>query len=269
MHTEKPLAVVTGASSGIGLALARVFAENGFDLVVCAEDAAVTETADELRGRGADVVAVRADLAVYDGVEQLYGAVLTTRRPVAAAVLNAGVGEGGAFTDVDLAHHARVVDLNITSTLHLAHRLLPGMIAAGAGRLMITSSVASMAPGPFQSVYNASKSFLQSFAQALREELRGTGVTVTALMPGATRTAFFHRAGMDDTRLGRMTKDDPAVVARQGYAALMRGRGRVVAGSVSSRVLGAAVTVLPDRLKTLGQRFLSEPRPRRLLPGGR
>ncbi|GGU39575.1 oxidoreductase [Streptomyces lavendofoliae] len=262
MDTVKPLAVVTGASSGIGLALARVFAGRGFDLVVCAEDAAVTAVADELRDLGAGVVAVRADLAVYDGVEQLYAAVLATGRPVAAAVLNAGVGAGGAFTDVDLADHARIIDLNVSSTVHLAHRLLPGMIAAGAGRLMITSSVASMAPGPFQSVYNASKSFLQSFAQALREELRGTGVTVTVLMPGPTRTAFFRRAGMAGTRLGRMVKDDPAVVAEQGFAALRRGRGRVTAGSAATRVLGTVVKPLPDRLTALGQRFLSEPRPR-------
>ncbi|GAA2493621.1 SDR family NAD(P)-dependent oxidoreductase [Streptomyces gobitricini] len=263
MDTVKPLAVVTGASSGIGLALAREFAGHGFDLVVCAEDAAVAAAADELRGRGADVVAVRADLAVYDGVEQLYAAVLATRRPVAAAVLNAGVGEGGAFTDVDLAAHARIIDLNISSTVHLAHRLLPGMIAEGAGRLVVTSSVASMAPGPFQSVYNASKSFLQSFAQALREELRGTGVTVTALMPGPTRTAFFHRAGLADTPLGRMAKDDPALVARHAYTALAHGRGRAITGSARTKALGAATRVLPDPLKALGQRFLSRPRARR------
>ncbi|MFF8289472.1 SDR family NAD(P)-dependent oxidoreductase [Streptomyces sp. NPDC016309] len=261
MGNGKRLAVVTGASRGIGLALAREFAGHGFDLVVCAEDAAVTTAAEELRGRGADVVAVRADLAMYDGVERLYAEVLATGRPVAAAALNAGVGAGGAFTEVALADHARVIDLNVSSTVHLAHRLLPAMVAAGEGRLLVTSSVASMAPGSFQSVYNASKSFLQSFAQALREELRGTGVTVTALMPGATETDFFRRAGMGDTRLGRMRKDDPAKVARDAFDALMRGRGRVVAGSVPSKALGAATMLLPDRLKALGQRFLSEPRP--------
>ncbi|MFI6104690.1 SDR family NAD(P)-dependent oxidoreductase [Streptomyces sp. NPDC051310] len=263
METVKPLAVVTGASSGIGRALAMEFAAHGFDLVVCAEDAGLAAAAGELRGRGADVLAVRADLAVYDGVEQLYAAVLATRRPVAAAALNAGVGTGGAFLDVALADHARVVDLNISSTVHLAHRLLRDMVDADEGRLLITSSVAAMAPGPFQSVYNASKSFLQSFAQALREELKDTGVTVTALMPGITDTAFFHRAGMDDTRLGRLPhKDDPARVARDAVEALLRGRGRIVAGSRWTKALGAATKVAPDRVKAAGQRYLSEPPPR-------
>ncbi|MEV3988636.1 SDR family NAD(P)-dependent oxidoreductase [Streptomyces sp. NPDC049837] len=259
----KPLAVVTGASSGIGLALARQFADHGFDLVVCAEDRGIRAVADRLRDLGADVTAVRADLATYDGVEQLYGAVLATRRPVAAAALNAGVGVGGAFTDVGLADHARIIDLNISSTVHLAHRLLRGMVAEDDGRLLITSSVASMAPGPYQTVYSASKSFLQSFAQGLRSELAGTGVTVTSLMPGATETAFFHRAGMQDTRLGRMTKDAPDEVAEDAFDALMSGRDKVVAGSVRSKALGAAVKVLPDRLKAAGQRYLSRPHPGR------
>ncbi|ORT56015.1 SDR family NAD(P)-dependent oxidoreductase [Streptomyces sp. CB03238] len=263
MDTVKPLAVVTGASSGIGLALARQFADHGFDLVVCAEDTALTAAADELRGRGADVVAVRADLAMYDGVEQLYAAVLATRRPVAVAALNAGVGRGGAFLDVDLADHARIIDLNINATVHLAHRLLRGMAEEDEGRLLVTSSLASMAPGTFQSVYSASKSFLQSFAQALHSELRDTGVSVTSLMPGATQTPFFRRAGMADTRLGRMAKDDPARVAEDAFEALMRGRDKVVAGSVRTKVLGAATKVLPDRLKAAGQRYLSQPRPKR------
>ncbi|MDN3296068.1 SDR family NAD(P)-dependent oxidoreductase [Streptomyces ficellus] len=263
MNAVRPLAVVTGASSGIGLALARQFADKGFDLVVCAEDRGLAAAAQELRGHGADVVAVRADLATYDGVEQLYAAVLSARRPVAAAALNAGVGRGGAFLGVDLADHARIIDLNINATVHLTHRLLRGMVEEDDGRLLITSSVAAMAPGPYQTVYSASKSFLQSFAQGLQGELRDTGVSVTSLMPGATETAFFHRAGMDDTRLGRMDKDDPARVAEDAFEALMRGRDKVVAGSVRTKVLGAAAKVLPDRLKAAGQRYVSRPRPRR------
>ncbi|MFF8831062.1 SDR family NAD(P)-dependent oxidoreductase [Streptomyces sp. NPDC015131] len=260
MDTRKPLAVVTGASSGIGRELARVFAEHGYDLVVCAEDAGLAEAAGALRGRGgAAVEAVRADLATYDGVEQLYAAVRADGRPVAAAALNAGVGRGGAFLATDLGDHARVVDLNVTSTVHLAHRLLRDMAGQGSGRLLITSSVAAMAPGAYQSVYNASKSFLQSFAQALREELRGTGVTVTALMPGATETAFFRRAGLAGTRIGRMAKDDPATVAEDAFAALVRGRARVVAGSPRTKAMSAVAAVLPDRIKAAGQRYLSTP----------
>ncbi|WP_256107597.1 SDR family oxidoreductase [Streptomyces sp. ODS05-4] len=255
----RPLALVTGASGGIGRELARQFARNGFDLVVCAEDAGVEDAARELREYGARVRAVRADLALHDGVEQVYAALVATRRPVAAAALNAGVGLGGAFLDQDLADAARVVDVNITATVHLAHRLLPDMVDADEGRVLITSSVASMMPGAFQAVYNASKSFLQSFAQALQEELRDTGVTVTSLMPGPTETAFFHRAGMDDTPVGRQEKDDPADVARQGFEAMMAGRDKVVAGSARTKAQGLAAKVLPDRLKAAGHRRMAEP----------
>ncbi|MFG3496581.1 SDR family NAD(P)-dependent oxidoreductase [Streptomyces sp. NPDC047928] len=244
----KPLAVVTGASSGIGRELAGQFADHGFDLVICAEERALDRAADALRARGADVSAVRADLATYDGVEQLWQAVVATRRHVAAAALNAGISKGGPFLGNDLADEARVIDLNVMSTVHLAWRLLPGMIDAGGGRLLITSSVASLVPGAYQAVYNATKAFLQSFAEALRDELKGTGVTVTALLPGATETEFFHRAGLDDTLLGRSRKDDPALVAAQGYQALMRGRRTVFAGSPRTRARSVAARLVPHRL---------------------
>ncbi|WP_236242071.1 SDR family oxidoreductase [Streptomyces sp. CC228A] len=265
MSLTKPLAVVTGASSGIGLEFARRFAEHGWDLVVCAENRALSRAADDLRRRGADVRQVRADLATYDGVEQLVQAVAATRRPVAAAVLNAGTSVGGAFLDVDLADTARVVDLNVSSTLHLARRLLPGMVDAGAGRLLVVSSVAAEVPGPYQAVYHASKAFLLSFAEALRDELRGTGVTVTVLLPGATDTDFFRRAGLENTRLGRQPgKDSPALVAAQGLRAMARGRGRVRAGSRRSRAEGLAARLLPHAVTLRAARALArplEPRP--------
>ncbi|WP_455361385.1 SDR family NAD(P)-dependent oxidoreductase [Streptomyces sp. SYSU K21746] len=259
MNLIKPLAVVTGASSGIGFELAKQFADNGFDLVVSAEDPGVEQAAEELRAAGADVQVVRADLATYDGVEQLYASIAVTRRPVSAAALNAGVGRGGAFLDTDLSDEARIIDLNITSTVHLAKRLLPDMVAAGDGRVLITSSIASTMPGSFQAVYNASKSFLQSFAEALQNELKDTGVTVTSLMPGPTETNFFRRAGMDDTKVGRQPKDDPARVAKDGFDALMSGRGKVVAGSLKTKAQGVANKVLPDRLKAAAHRRMAEP----------
>ncbi|MFV0131272.1 SDR family NAD(P)-dependent oxidoreductase [Streptomyces sp. HMX112] len=255
------MAVVTGASSGIGRELARRFADEGFDLLVCAEDEGLAAVAEELRGRGAAVREVRVDLATYDGVEKLYAAVSATRRPVAAAALNAGVGRGGAFLDTDLADEARVIDLNIASTVHLAKRLLPGMVELAEGRMLITSSVAAAVPGSHQAVYNASKAFLQSFAQGLREELKDSGVTVTSLLPGPTDTNFFHRADMADTRLGRMRKDDPAQVAGEAFEAMMQGREKVVAGSVRTKVQGVANKVLPDRLKAAAHRRLAEPHP--------
>ncbi|MBT2470628.1 SDR family NAD(P)-dependent oxidoreductase [Streptomyces sp. ISL-66] len=241
----RPLAVVTGASSGIGFELARTCALHGYDLVVAAEDELLDESAARLRVYGTAVHAVRTDLATYDGVEVLMGQLRTLDRPVNAAFLNAGIARAGAFLETDLADLARVIDVNVSSTVHLARRLLEGMTARGAGRLLITSSVAAEVPGPYNAVYNASKSFLQSFALALHEELRGTGVTVTSLLPGTTDTPFFVQAGLLDTRLGRSKKDDPALVARQAFRALMAGRSSQVAGSVRTRAQELATRALP------------------------
>lgn len=260
MDAPKPLAVVTGASSGIGLELARQFADHGFDLVVCAENRALGPAAEELRRRGAEVRAVQVDLATYDGVEQLYLTVTAIRRPVAAAALNAGISAPGTFLEAELADAGRIIDLNISSTVHLARRLLPGMVDVGSGRLLITSSIAALVPGSYQAVYNASKAFLLSFAEALRDELRGTGVTVTALLPGVTDTDFFRRAGLDDTLLGLTAdKDSPAQVAAQGFAALVRGRGPVLAGSLRTRAGGVAARLLPHALTVPAYRRRARP----------
>jgi uncharacterized protein len=260
MTETRPLALVTGASSGIGLELAKQFAEHDFDLIVAAEDAGIEAAAAELRGTGAAVQAVQADLSTYDGVEQLFAAAVAGGRPVDAAALNAGVGLGGRFLETDLAREIAMIDLNITSTVHLAKRLLPDMAARDEGRILITSSIASTMPGSYQAVYNATKSFLQSFAQALQDELEDTGITVTSLMPGPTDTNFFHRADMDDTRVGRSSmKDDPAQVARQGFQALMKEKDKIVAGSATTKAQGVANKVLPDKLKAAAHRKMAEP----------
>jgi short-subunit dehydrogenase len=259
--TGRKFAVVTGASSGIGFELAKQFAEHGYDLLITAEDDGITEAANALRRDGQiQIFPVRADLATYDGVEQLYAAILQTGRPVDAAALNAGRGIGGDFTtQTELREELNVIDVNITSTVHLAKRILPDMVTRGAGRVLFTSSVASMMPGTYQAVYNASKSFVQSFAEALRNELKDTGVTVTALMPGPTDTNFFHRAEMEDTRVGAGTKDDPAVVAKQGFEALMDGDQKVLGGSLKTRAQGVASKVMPDSLKAQMHRSMAEP----------
>jgi short-subunit dehydrogenase len=256
-----PLAVVTGASSGIGLELARQLAENGFDIVACAEDDELAIAADALRANNVAVEAVRADLARPDGVERLVDRVTATGRPVDALVINAGVAVSGPFVgDSTLADQLNVVDLNVRSAVHLAKRLLPAMAARGSGRVLFTSSIAAVMPGPFQTVYNASKAFLLSFSQALREELKDSGVTVTALMPGPTDTEFFDRADMGDTKLGASEhKDDPADVAREGYEAMMAGKDRVVAGSVKNKVQVAAANLLPDPALAAQHRKMSEP----------
>jgi short-subunit dehydrogenase len=257
---SRPLALVTGASSGIGLELARQFAQAGFDLVVTAEDAELDPAAEQLRAGGAQVLAVQADLRDPAGVERVWASVLERGRPLEAAALNAGVGLGESFVDQDLDDVLGVVDVNVRSTVHLAHLVLREMTDRGRARLLLTSSIASTMPGPFQAVYNATKSFVQSFAVALQEELRDSPVTVTSLMPGPTSTEFFERADLTDTRLGQGPQDDPADVARQGFEALMAGKRRVVAASLRSRVMAASNALLPDPVKALAHRFMAEPK---------
>jgi short-subunit dehydrogenase len=254
-------AVVTGASSGIGFELARQFAEHGYDLLIAADDEGIEQAAAALRRDGrTQVTAVRADLATYDGVEQVYAAIRESARDVDALALNAGRGIGGEFVGgTDLDDELNVIAVNVTSTVHLAKRVVPGMVARGTGHVLFTSSIASTMPGTYQAVYNASKSFVQSFAEALRAELKDSEVSVTALMPGPTDTNFFHRAEMEDTRVGAGAKDDPAQVAKQGFEALMKDKQKVIAGSAKTKVQGVAAKVLPDRATAEMHRRMAEP----------
>jgi len=257
---SKPFAVVTGASSGIGFELARVFGENGFDLLIAAEDNELHGAQEKLKETGASVLAHRVDLATEAGVVELHRHIQTAERPVDALALNAGIGAGGAFaTETNLNDELRLVDLNVRSTVHLCKLVLADMVERDEGRILFTSSIASTMPGAFQAVYNASKSFVQSFALAIRDELKDTGITITALMPGPTETEFFERAEMEDTKVGAGEKDDPAEVARQGFEALMAGRGKVVGGSLKNKAQVAAGKVLPDSVKAGMHRKMAEP----------
>jgi short-subunit dehydrogenase len=259
MSDANGLAVITGASSGIGLELARQFAEHGFDLIVAAEDDELTAAAGSLDGADVQVDAVRVDLATPAGVEQLYERIQASNRPVDALALNAGIGSGGAFVETELEDELKLVDLNVRSVVHLAKLVVRDMVARGEGRVLITSSIASTMPGSFQAVYNASKSFDQSFALALRNEVKDTGITVTSLMPGPTDTEFFERAEMLDTKVGSGDKDDPADVARDGFEALMAGDERVVSASLSTKIQARAGRVLPDSVKAEMHRKMAEP----------
>jgi len=251
---------VTGASSGIGLELAKLLAADGHDLIVAAEDSDIETVARGLGASGINAEAVQVDLATEEGVDRLYGAIRATGRPISAIALNAGRGAGGAFaTDTDLKDELEIVDLNVRSTVHLAKHVVRDMVERDEGRILFTSSVASTMPGSFQAVYNASKSFVQSFALALRNELKNTGVTVTSLMPGPTETEFFERADMLDTKVGAADKDDPADVARDGYEALMAGEERVVSHSASTKAQARGSRFLPDSVKAEMHRKQAEP----------
>lgn len=258
--SHRPLAVVTGASNGIGYELALQFAQNNFDLLITATGSSINEAAQTLEKLGAKVETVQADLATYDGVETLYNKIKATNRPVEAIAINAGVGVGGEFArETDLKDELNLINLNVVSSVHLAKRVVKDMVERGKGRILFTSSIAALMPGPFEAVYAASKAFIHSFSEALRNELKDTGVTVTALMPGPTDTNFFHRAEMDDTQVGASKKDDPALVAKQGFEALMAGKDDVIAGSLKTKIQGAVSKILPDTVNAELHSKLSEP----------
>ncbi len=257
---KKPLAVITGASSGIGFELAKQFANNGFNLFIVAEDDGIVQAVQKLQDLGAEVTFLQANLAKFSEVEKLYREIKEGEVPVDTLVVNAGVGVGGDFaTDTDLIAELNIVNLNISSAVHLTKLVLKDMVRAHRGRILFTSSVASMMPGPFLAVYAASKAFLQSFGIALRNELKDKGVSVTLLMPGATDTNFFERAGMLNTKVGQEKKDDPALVAKQGFEAFMAGKDHVVAGSFMNKVQTAIAKILPQKLTAEIQRWETEP----------
>ncbi|MDR6955808.1 short-subunit dehydrogenase [Ancylobacter sp. 3268] len=257
-YVAKPLAVVTGASTGIGFELARIAAQRGYDLVIAADEPRIEEAAQTLRGLGANVTAVEADLAQLEGVDELYESILTLSRPVDLLMANAGIGLGHAFLDQEVEAWQRVVDTNITGTVYLIQRIGRDMRDRDNGRILITGSIAGFMPGSFQAVYNGTKAFLNSFSFALRNELKDTGVTVTCLMPGATDTEFFARAGMLDTKVGQDEKDDPAEVARNGFEAMMNGEGDVVSGW-KNKLQTAAANVMPAGMLAEQHRKMAEP----------
>ena len=250
--STKPLAVVTGASSGIGFELAKQFAKNGFDLIVASNSEAVEKAAPDFQQLGAQVQTVRTDLATREGVDKLYNVISTDGRPIAAIALNAGVGVGGRFaSETNLDDELNLIELNVASTVHLAKRVIRDMLAERSGKMLFTASIASTTPTPYEAVYGASKAFVLSFAEALRSELKDTGVTVTALMPGATDTNFFHRAGMDDTKVAQhASSNKPEDVAREGFEALMAGKDSVVGSTtLLTKVQGLLNEVLPETTK--------------------
>jgi short-subunit dehydrogenase len=252
------LAVVTGASSGIGFELAKYATHKDYDLIIAADEAEIEKAATALRDEGAEVTAVQADLATREGVDKLYEAIRACGRPVDALLANAGRGLGHGFLDQQPDDWRDVVETNITGTLDLIQRVGRDRRENNEGRILITGSIAGFIPGSYQAVYNASKAFLDSFAFALRNELKDTDVTVTCLMPGATETEFFDRADMQDTKIGAGKKDNPADVAKAGFEAMLNGEGDVVTGWMN-KLQTAIANVTPADMLAERHRKQAEP----------
>ena len=253
----RPLAVVTGASTGIGYHLARCAAEHGYDLIVAA-DTPLADAVRDFQGLGAQVQAVQCDLATTEGVQHLVQAI--GDREVDALLANAGHGLGGAFLSQEFSAILHVINTNITGTVHLIQQVARGMVGRARGRILITGSIAGFQPGSFQAVYNGTKAFIDSFSAALRNELKGTEVTVSCLMPGPTDTEFFERAGMETTRVANDPKMmmQPEDVARAGFQAMLKGEADVVAGW-RNKVQVAMSKVMPSQATAAMHRKLAEP----------
>ncbi len=235
----RKLAIITGASSGIGREIAKLAAADGYDLILAADEPLV-DAAAGLRSEGIEIQSVVADLATAAGVEKLLAC--ASDRAVDVLVANAGHGLGHGFLDQHAEQWRHVIDTNITGTLLLLQPVLKQMVARGEGKVLITGSIAGHLAGSFQAVYNGTKAFIDSFAAAIGNELQDTGVTITCLKPGATDTNFFGRADMLDTRVGQATKDDPADVAVTGWQAMKAGEHAVVHGMKNkAQVLAAGV----------------------------
>jgi short-subunit dehydrogenase len=249
MTNQRPLAIVTGGSSGIGLELARQFAEHGYDVAITGSSSKVDDAARSLRELGVEAYPHQADAATYDGVEGFWTFVQSLNRPVEAAALNVGIGIGGAFLDNPLEDEFRLIAINITGTVHLAKRVVQHMVPNGSGRILITSSVSATQPTPFETTYGPSKAFGYMFAESLREELRGTGVTVTALLPGATDSQFHENAGLGGSVIGLSKKNDKRVVALQGFEALMADEDHVVGGDEHTKQVAIDNRTTPEPVK--------------------
>ena len=254
-------AVVTGASSGIGYNLAKVFAENGYDLIINAEDSGIQNAASQLTSLGVNVTPIEADLATFEGCKQFWQQVESNGRTLDAIAINAGIGVGGLFAETDLQQEVNMVRLNCESTVHIAKYAVQKMLKQGSGKILITSSIAAEMVAPKEAVYAATKAFDLSLAKSLRYELKDTGITVTALQPGPTDTNFFNRADLGDTKVGTDGKkeSEPYNVAKQGFDALMAGDEHVYSASWKTKLEGAITGIVPDSMLGKMHESMTEP----------
>jgi short-subunit dehydrogenase len=251
-------AIITGASTGIGFELATLAAKDSYDILVVADEALINAAAEDIRQFGTQVTAVEADLSTIEGVDTLLAA--AEGRQVDLLCANAGHGLGHAFLDQDVDAWRGVVDTNITGTIYLLQNVLKQMVARNEGKVLVTGSVAGYIPGAFQAVYNGTKAFVDSFTEALRNEIKDSdGVTLTTLMPGPVDTEFFARGDMLDTQVGAdPDKSDPADVARDGWDAVMGGKASIFSGW-KTKLQGVLANVTPGTVLAEQHRKMAEP----------
>ena len=250
-------AIITGASTGIGFELATIAAQEGYDILVVANEPLIDAAAADFKQFGTDVQSVEADLSTIEGVDTLLQA--ASNRKVDVLCANAGTGLGGAFLDQPVDAWRKTIDTNITGTLYLLQKSLAAMKAQGGGKILVTGSIAGYVPGSFNATYNGTKAFIDNFTEALRDELKDDdSITLTTLMPGATETEFFARADMEDTSVGQAKKDDPAKVARDGWDAMMDGKGHIVSGWYN-KLQVAAAGIVPQSILASAHRKMAEP----------
>jgi len=247
MEHQQKTALITGGTSGIGKELARLFAKDGYSLILVARNQAELDTtARELQQYGVRVTTIAKDLSKMEEAKALCGEV---NQQVDVLVNDAGQGVYGLFTNNELERELDIIHLNICATVILTKHFVKAMALRGSGRVLNLGSVAGKLPGPWQAVYHATKAFVLSFTTAIREEMKDSGVTFTALMPGVTDTDFFNKAGMNDSKVvqDKEAMADPADVAKDGYEALMAGEDRVISGFKNKLEVNAA-NLMPDSM---------------------
>lgn len=256
--TLRPTALITGASSGIGLELARQMAPD-FDLILTARNQArLAEIAKELEDQhGNRAYVMAADLARPESPDEIFAEIAKRGWRVDALINNAGFGAYGAFSESDLQHQLEMVQVNIAALTRLTKLALPQMLARKSGRIMNVASTAGFQPGPLMAVYYATKAYVISFSEAIANELQGSGVTVTCLCPGATETDFARRADMEGSRLFQMGKMPSADVARAGYRAMMKGKTLVITG-LRNKLMAQSVRFSPRKMVTALARKVQE-----------
>lgn len=260
MNVNKHFALITGATSGIGLELAKLLAKDNHNLIIVARDEEnLNSTARLLNLEGVEVIAISKDLFIPGAARELYEEISTRDIQVDILINSAGQGVYGKFVANDLERELNIIQLNVSSLVTLTKLFLKEMVLRGTGKILNLASIAGKAPGPYQAVYHGTKAFVHSFNEAIRSEVKDTGVTITSLLPGATDTDFFKKADMLSSKIvqdGDLA--DPAEVAKDGYEAMLAGKDMVVSG-FKNKVLVALGNLTPDSIQAEQMGKMQEP----------